>query len=80
MSAAPVQEKLVKSTISDKSPQITSQYNTTALVNEEKLKFKPQVDSEKMQRQRDLVTKQTYEAAKLENDLLQNEVERVCIV
>ena len=51
--------------------------DVTALVDKDKLQQKPMTDSERRDRIRDLITKQTYEAAKLESDLRTNEIDSI---
>ncbi len=70
-----VQTQLVQRSAAD--ADISTQANLTALMDIDKLKSKPQNDQEHKERMRDLLTKQTYEAAKLENDLRNDEITNV---
>ena len=51
--------------------------DSRALIDKDRLAQVPMTDAERKERLRDLLTKQTYEAAKLENSLRANEIDSV---
>ena len=51
--------------------------DSRALIDKDRLTQVPMTDAERKDRLRDLLTKQTYEAAKLENNLRANEIDSV---
>lgn len=51
--------------------------DSRALIDKDRLAQVPMTDAERKERLRDLLTKQTYEAAKLESNLRTNEIDSI---
>ena len=57
--------------------ELNTDMNATALIDVDHLKTQATNDEERKNKMRDLITKQTYEAAKLENDLRSEEINSI---